>query len=231
MDYFYTKENILGSLVAAEDYIDWETGTCSFDCDSFRAALMLVNECPAEYEWPDTPGEHRSLDKRKLDGLQMLSIEPVCDFDGKLYLESERFPDGMGGMMYGFGERLSYIGYPTEDGSAGSYFALRGNTAVMSSTCKNKEAAWEFLRESFLPRCDQSLEELLSDKSERFGTIPYTFWNGGFPSTAPILRSCGSTRRPSTPMNCWPGWKAPARNSSVRCRRRTPSGCWTFTIR
>ena len=40
----------------------------------------------------------------------------------------------------------AFIGYPVEDGSTGSIFRLTGQCIAMSSTCENKEAAWEFMR-------------------------------------------------------------------------------------
>ncbi len=45
-----------------------------------------------------------------------------------------------------FGERAVYVGYPTADGSLGSYFNLHGSKLAMSATCRYKEAAWEFMR-------------------------------------------------------------------------------------
>ena len=50
-----------------------------------------------------------------------------------------------------FGGPCSYVGYPREDGGAGSFFRLWDGIS-MASGCKNKEAAWSFLREAFLPK-------------------------------------------------------------------------------
>ena len=50
-----------------------------------------------------------------------------------------------------FGGSCSYVGYPREDGGAGSFFRLWDGIS-MASGCKNKEAAWSFLREAFLPK-------------------------------------------------------------------------------
>lgn len=45
-----------------------------------------------------------------------------------------------------WGGRCALIGYPTEDGSGGSMFRPRGPQLGISSSCENKEAAWEFVR-------------------------------------------------------------------------------------
>lgn len=50
-----------------------------------------------------------------------------------------------------FGGQCSYVGYPREDGGAGSCFRLREGIA-MTTACRDKEAAWAFLREAFLPQ-------------------------------------------------------------------------------
>ena len=50
-----------------------------------------------------------------------------------------------------FGGSCSYVGYPREDGGAGSFFRLWDGIS-MASGCRNKEAAWSFLREAFLPK-------------------------------------------------------------------------------
>ena len=52
----------------------------------------------------------------------------------------------------------SFVGYPVTDGSVGSSFLPRGSILSISSACRNKEAAWEFVREILLPRwTEQSL--------------------------------------------------------------------------
>ena len=61
-----------------------------------------------------------------------------------------------------FGGKASFVGYPVEDGSVGSCFSIAGRSLAMSSACRNKEAAWDFLRQTFLPK----------GSKEAFGPIP-----------------------------------------------------------
>ena len=49
-------------------------------------------------------------------------------------------------------ERAAFPGYPTADGSSGSFFYATGEILAMSSSCKNKEAAWDYIRELIKPR-------------------------------------------------------------------------------
>lgn len=76
--------------------------------------------------------------------------------DGEVLLlpaELTRLDSGAEIQMYttAFGGKCSYVGYPREDGGAGSFFRLWDGIA-MTTACKDKEAAWSFLREAFLPK-------------------------------------------------------------------------------
>lgn len=76
--------------------------------------------------------------------------------DGELLLlpaELDRLDSGGEIQLYAaaFGGECSYVGYPREDGGAGSFFRLWDGVA-MTTACKDKEAAWSFLREAFLPK-------------------------------------------------------------------------------
>lgn len=76
--------------------------------------------------------------------------------DGELLLlpaELDRLDSGGEIQMYAaaFGGQCSYVGYPREDGGAGSFFRLWDGIA-MTTACRDKDAAWSFLREAFLPK-------------------------------------------------------------------------------
>ncbi|MBQ1705305.1 MAG: hypothetical protein II028_05630, partial [Clostridia bacterium] len=51
-----------------------------------------------------------------------------------------------------FGDDLVYVGYPTAD-RQGNLFSVN-NGLAMSSKCKSKDAAWQFIRKLLLPRDD-----------------------------------------------------------------------------
>ena len=62
------------------------------------------------------------------------------------------------------GRYVTFKGFPMEDGSCGSTFSVNGGMA-MSSTCKDKEGAWSFMRGLLLPE----------DEEDRYG------YRWGFP--------------------------------------------------
>lgn len=153
-EYCHTKRDMLYYLVNPDDYVDWETGQCSFDSDSFRAALELADACPLEFgmgeDWEAVMAMNEEIRRRMREGLQMVTETMVYDFTTAQYYSGEE---------NGYGEPVAFVGHPAEDGGVGSSFYPYGRLA-MSSACRNKEAAWEFIRESFLPKCDMSVEEL-----------------------------------------------------------------------
>ena len=148
LEYYRTRDEMFSYVfrMSVDGYLDWETGKDSFDSDSFRAALEFVNSFPDDFPSLNFEG---GLQKAKMEtedrvreGRQMLSMHDV-------YVPAMvRALD----IAYGHREKTSFIGYPTEDGSAGSTFVIQGRKLAMSSTCQDKEAAWEFLREMLISK-------------------------------------------------------------------------------
>lgn len=67
---------------------------------------------------------------------------------------------------FGLGGHAAFIGFPTEDGSTGSSFYLPYNTRklAMSSACREKDAAWEFLRQILLPQYTDLSDNMLYER-------------------------------------------------------------------
>lgn len=148
LDFGREEAFIYISCMCLDSYVDWETGQCYFDSESFRALLEFVNSFPAKSaldgidptNYDALMEVNREKSRRLYDGRQMLVQSTI----GRLQ-EIQLF-DSM------FGGTASFVGYPVEDGSVGSCFYIYGNRLAMSSTCRDKEAAWDFLRQMFLPK-------------------------------------------------------------------------------
>ena len=146
LEYYLTKSEVFYYMfrMNLDNYVNWETGESTFDSDSFRAALEFVNTFPDAYPSLEFEGgwEHAQLEvqDRVRYGEQMLSAQFIPSAPMVPLLDR----------AYARGERISFIGYPMEDGSAGSAFTILGTKLAMSSTCKDKEAAWDFLRKVLL---------------------------------------------------------------------------------
>ena len=103
-DRFITADDVLTFLLylELEDYVDWTTGECRFDSESFVKLLEFVASFPSSFDWE---AENPTLadmdsDARIMEGIQLLKI---------------------------------------------------GNSFAITSNCRDKEAAWQFVRQFFLP--------------------------------------------------------------------------------
>ena len=138
-----SREMLAGILMqlSVENYVNQEAGTCSFDSPGFRSMLEFVSRFPTQKEveaetavFADDFAKWKEAEERFVSGLQML--------DNSQYVALTSLPK----LNARHGGRCAFIGYPVEDGSTGSIFRLTGQCIAMSSTCENKEAAWEFMR-------------------------------------------------------------------------------------
>ncbi len=113
-------------------FIDWESGKCTFDTDTFKKVLEFANQFPEEYEYdedePSTPNK--------------IAAGDVLLYDCNLY----RFDEVQVAQAVFGEEPVTFIGYPNSDGGSGTYMTLDSLLAI-SSKSKNKEGAWEFLEE------------------------------------------------------------------------------------
>ena len=153
-----TKESMLSSIMAMqlENFVDFKSGECSFDSEEFIALLEFCNSFPLTFDWNSIDWEEYEDDMVRIRaGRQLLSPETLYDFQ---YIQIQQ---------YLFGGDITYVGYPREDGGVGSSFVVQEGLA-MSTTCKDKAAAWSFMREMILPQSDPTQE--------------YFYFNGwGFP--------------------------------------------------
>lgn len=135
LDEFTTSGDILraGLTLDMDYYIDWTTGKVSFDSKAFTDLLEFSRLFPNyfdsfNYNWDEYEDENR----RVAEGKQLLI---------RMWLGS--FTD-IADQEANFGGEMTYIGYPTVTG-VGSFLYLNSGYA-MSSSCADKQAAWQFLR-------------------------------------------------------------------------------------
>ena len=142
--YDTTKYEMFSQIFASmlDQFIDWETGETSFDSAEFYSMVEFLDTFPDTFETYLTDYDvDREAFERIRTGRQLLEIVILKQLDNIADARSISFPEG-----------VSLVGYPTVDGSSGSFFYLHGSVWGMSSTCKNKEAAWEFMRQPVVKR-------------------------------------------------------------------------------
>ncbi len=157
-----TKDGMLTSVLAQnmDGYIDWATGECDFNNPQFTAMLEFCNSFPLEYDWDNVDWETwEDENTRVMNGKQMLMSTSIYDLQYMILWETV------------FGGDISFIGFPREDGTVGSTFST-GSGLAMSSTCKDKEAAWEFIRTLLLPQYEDPKEGEELDRWRYRGDFP-----------------------------------------------------------
>ena len=146
-----TRSGMLSGIMASniDSFVDWSTGNCYFDSDTFKSLLSFCATFPEEFNYDEIDWDNwEDEDRRIQSGKQMLKTIYLDTFVG---LQADK---GI------FGGDVSYVGYPMEDGSVGSSFQPMGSSFAMSATGKNKEGAWSFIRQVLLPMSEEDFESL-----------------------------------------------------------------------
>lgn len=125
------KTNLLSTLlcVGVADFVDWNTGECSFDSEEFKALLEICNEYGIEKESKDTSSDLELFEQEKL---LLLNLDESINLDVFLMMDEI------------FGEDIHYIGYPNKN-KQGTYFSFV-NRISMYAKSDVKEGVWEFIR-------------------------------------------------------------------------------------
>ncbi len=115
-------------------FIDWSEGKCYFDTDDFKKVLEFAGMFPEEIDWNSYTGGAKVEERR--ENKILLDAAGIYDFQEiQIYAEM-------------FGEAVTFIGFPTTDGSVGCALSASSMYAITSkSDCK--DGAWAFI-ESFL---------------------------------------------------------------------------------
>ncbi len=137
----WTLESFLYSDL--DKYVDWENGTCSFDDEGFKNILTFCNKMKyTTQDWsnPEFAIQQNIPDMAILEGRQMLyDNTSISNFFKIQQFEAL------------FGGPVSFVGDPRSDGKCGSSFSLNVAGLCMTTACKDKEGAWEFMRQLLLP--------------------------------------------------------------------------------
>lgn len=111
-------------------FMNLETGECHFDSDEFKTVLEFVNHFPAEDIDYDGVSEYKKIK----DGKVLLSQVDFYDIDS-ITGPPQLFDN----------EPITYVGFPTMDGSVGCVLRPGGGCYAISAASAHKDAAWEFV--------------------------------------------------------------------------------------
>ena len=128
---YSSKDLMLSTCLqySSDAFIDYSTGKCNFDSQEFLDILEFCNTFETETEY-DREGD--SFPKQISDGRILLN-------NFNLYEMTEM-------QMYSlmFNEPITFIGYPTVDGSSGNRI-MGENCYAITTESKNPDGAWEFI--------------------------------------------------------------------------------------
>ena len=130
------RETVLNYCIqmSSEQFINWETGECSFDSEGFVKLLEFISQFPEEYDasqysdefWMESESTYR-------EGKTLLAISYIGQFSDFQMMEKGTF-----------GEDVTLIGFPAANKNGSALDASL--SFAMSSKSQNKEGVWEFLR-------------------------------------------------------------------------------------
>jgi ABC-type glycerol-3-phosphate transport system substrate-binding protein len=120
-----------------EEYVNWETGNVYFDTGGFAQLLEFADRFPAEFVFDWENDEWFDESELIATGRQIMSNASFGGFrDIEMYLRN-------------FGGDIVFKGYPTESRN-GNSLSL-GMTLAITTSCVDKDGAWEFMRTFFTP--------------------------------------------------------------------------------
>ncbi|MCM1540072.1 MAG: extracellular solute-binding protein [Blautia sp.] len=118
------------------DFVDVKSGKCSFNTENFISMMEYAKTLPEEIDWDSlynegdywTTQETQYRDNRTL--LMMMYINRISNLNYQL--------NG------NFGEPVTFIGFPTEEGQGSYVNAIQ--SFALSAKSANLDGAWEFIR-------------------------------------------------------------------------------------
>lgn len=165
LDWYFTRETMLNYCLAIDldSYMNWSSGECRFDSDEFKALLQFCAQFPSNEEMENyEPDAEDAAEYRIAHGMQMLSLVSLATFNET-------------GDSNPFGTDVTYIGFPNGKGDGGCIITEMEGYAI-TSACKDKDAAWQFVRTFFtedyqrnsyyFPTNKNAFDYLLNDAKE-----------------------------------------------------------------
>ncbi len=167
-----TRDSYLRSLMsyAGSEYVNLETGTCSFDSPDFISALEYAKTLPESIEYDYDNYDWTYYENQYRENRTLLMSMYLYDLRS---IKRTAFAQ--------FGEDISFVGFPTENKN-GSY--IEGNyQLVLSAKSVDLEGAWEFARYYLLDEYQQRMadetwgfpvnKEIMMQMAEKAKERPY----------------------------------------------------------
>lgn len=153
-----TKKDVFGTLLTGsiDNYVDWEKGTCRFDSEEFRQILEFANQFPSALTITEDYSPMEIFQNGKAL-LYPLLLRTFYDTSAAEII---------------MGEPVTYVGYPVSEKTAsGTVIKASSDVWAISSTSKNKEAAWKFISRFYRMSYQEEIKEGLPVNKSAFETM------------------------------------------------------------
>lgn len=134
-----TNSNFLNQMIMMNigSYINYETGECHFDSDSFKKLLEYAKDnFPTEINYDELYSDDNYWQEREMayrEGKAILRSEYIYNLRTLKY-------DEVGYM----GEETTFIGVPSDNGCGSTIYP--NTTLAVMAKAKNPDGAWEFIK-------------------------------------------------------------------------------------
>ena len=127
---FSADEPILTTLCTfgMDEFIDWEQGSCNFTSEYFKDLLLFARDYAESLQPQETTFSRRIREEDIIMSLGFIFRTADIQMEKEMY-----------------GDELTFIGYPTDQGS-GTAIGYMGNELAINANGQNQEAAWEFIK-------------------------------------------------------------------------------------
>ncbi len=136
MGQYVSRESVLQMLcmLNMENYMNWQTGETSFNSDDFKKLLSFANTFPSQEDMEKFYESGEWIDSSVLiqEGRQIFETFSASDFYNYQYYKAM------------FGGEIVFKGFPSDEknGNVASF----DSGISMTTSCKEKEGAWQFMR-------------------------------------------------------------------------------------
>ena len=153
--WYVTKEMVIKDALSynTSDYLDVKTGKCNFDSEDFKKVLEFANEfCTTQDEMNTLYADVDYLNAYASNRMLML------DYGMGSFREIYRQEQSL------FGEDTKYFGFPDLTGESKPVIKPNFSIAI-SSKCKDKEGAFEFIKLVLSPEYQKAIDNGVSGGS------------------------------------------------------------------
>lgn len=185
--YLMSSSDVLSTAISFGNFVDYKSGTCSFDSPEFIAVLEMANTYPNEIDYESlynsNPNYWQEQERACRDNKALLYSTYLYDFDSY-----NRVKKG------NFGEDITFVGFPGAGGDTAGGLLNFNNGLAISSKSQFKEGSWEFIKSLILNSVTQEETEIYNpNASEDDDPITELRWvsNNDFPVLTDQLEKLG----------------------------------------